>query len=308
MEEVSPGEKVVIILHSGPEEPHEFDEKMIEYTSLADGTEPLAGSLWLSSETLLTAGALPVPLGRRTLSGVKTLASELGLYDKPAAILDFQRRTMYVASEGLRKLSKAEEIRYDGQDAVPSLESVRQQISRVVERQLLAPSGMPDHESLWRTLNSKKTLISNAEAKIQGLLKTGLNSWDKRVWAEIETRGISGRFDLGVQWRPKVGVSIKLCVLELKVVREATNEAEKAVDQVSAYCAEHEYHRGVVSLFDTRKDISGTPGADDPAVIAAKRERVSLWTWHLFSTAAEFQANRNFVDGGGSINSGFVAC
>lgn len=262
------------------------------------GQVPIAGKIWFVSEFANSGRAIEVSNPSDLAEVFSVIVNELELGEVPALLFDPRTATNEVRyyAKGLAFDDECDKC--DLSAEALSIERIFDVIDKVWLASLAVPK-LTQPFSIW--INASKNVPDDqAESKIQGLLRTGLQAAIPSCEPRVEFDFKTGRADIVIEEADLLEQSkvIYRAILELKVFRSrssnnkpvakavAVRAANDGIDQVVAYAAERKAPLAALCCFDMRSACEGSGALPADVRKNAAAYSVRLAVWFLFSSAA----------------------
>ncbi len=281
----------------------------IEVPLLANGSDPVSDSVFLSSPNLRASFRLC--LNWTDAASLYGAIRGVGLGDVPALVVDFRNPVpkALIYRLGLNVPAEAEEISLSNLPI--TTEQMKTMLDHFYESTLRNPFLITEAhgQRVWKEAD-KGTPESRPEERIQGRLVDLLRGAFPRHELRAEPRTPDGRADIVITKKTisvdNLPAVVTEWVLELKAFADKTTNGARAnanvpmavrsaLEQALAYQSQLNGVRAAVCCYDMREEDEGDDACFAHVATEAARNHVPLWRWYLFRGTAESRSARGYL-------------
>lgn len=267
---------------------------------LDNGLTPVGGRFWFVGPQAASGRAIELPDWDDAAIFAKATA-ELSVGEVPAVVFDTRMEppSARFYPGGLSDPDRYEPLRLFGGNI--TVEEAVDVVERVHRQSLVTPTVQLYPGKLWAK-PTKHWPVSNAEARIQLQVQSGLIGAFPSCVVRSEQSQATGRFDLEIEEPNPESEDgfVRHLLLELKVLRsfrstgaavsdkETRDAVKDGVEQAATYGDELGVQARALFCFDMRGEFSG-PSCFQHMTAKARQLAVALHVWHLFATAKSYR-------------------
>ncbi|WP_375306354.1 hypothetical protein WI560_32030 [Bradyrhizobium sp. A11] len=269
----------------------------VEFPLLKNGSDPVAGRIWISTASLTTTFEAKLAWSDQT--SLFQAIRDAGLGAMPALVVDWRTGapigTLY--REGLSNATQSEQVIFAELPISPvDLKGV---LDRFYDRSLRTPALVVEGHAMriWSEAN-KGIPEPRPEERIQGRLSDFLKSAFPRYDVRSETQTADGRADIIVYRKDTTAgnlpATVTHWVLELKALCDMTSTGNAVpmanvptaisdgLDQAIAYKSRLNAVNAALCCFDMQKEEEDEKSLFGHIDEDAKNANIHLWRWYLY--------------------------
>ena len=262
---------------------------------MAQGT-PLLGYVFFSSADATHGQSIPMPT---EASAILEWLEDQGLGGCPIVVAYRNTKEMVTRRFGINNSARNDAIR--DQEPSATVQELMEALRLYHRRRVVTPTGCPD--GVWKPGCAKQYIPGpRPEKSIQSDLEGALSFWFRGVVrVESEDSTNIGRIDVRLLKKEANGRLAYWVILELKVIKSFRNTSSqvndrdnveaivKGVKQAGSYRANREAEKGMLEIYDLRRDKSKDLTAQKAvsAALATYSPPPMIHVWPVYGSAGD---------------------